>query len=27
MSGFYASVLSPGPIGPGDIMAVVAKLA
>jgi MOSC domain-containing protein YiiM len=27
MSGFYASVLSPGPVGPGDIIAVVAKLA
>jgi len=27
MSGFYASVVSPGPVGPGDIMAVVAKLA
>jgi len=27
MSGFYASVISPGPIGPGDIIAVVATLA
>ena len=27
MSGFYASVIEPGPIGPGDIIAVVAKLA
>ena len=27
MSGFYASVVSPGPLGPGDMMAVVAKLA
>ncbi|MBZ5626462.1 MAG: MOSC domain-containing protein [Acidobacteriia bacterium] len=27
MSGFYASVVSPGPVGPGDIIAVVAKLA
>jgi MOSC domain-containing protein YiiM len=27
MSGFYASVISPGPVGPGDIIAVVAKLA
>jgi MOSC domain-containing protein YiiM len=26
-SGFYASVVSPGPVGPGDIMAVMAKLA
>ncbi|SPE26721.1 MOSC domain containing protein [Candidatus Sulfopaludibacter sp. SbA6] len=27
MSGFYASVVSPGPVGPGDIITVVAKLA
>ncbi len=27
MSGFYASVLSPGPVATGDIIAVVAKLA
>jgi len=27
MSGFYASVIAPGPVGPGDIIAVVAKLA
>jgi MOSC domain-containing protein YiiM len=27
MSGFYASVVQPGPVGPGDIIAVVAKLA
>jgi MOSC domain-containing protein YiiM len=27
MSGFYASVISPGLVGPGDIIAVVAKLA
>jgi MOSC domain-containing protein YiiM len=27
MSGFYASVLSPGPVGPGDPVEVVAKLA
>lgn len=27
MSGFYASVVAPGPVGPGDIIAVVAKLA
>jgi MOSC domain-containing protein YiiM len=27
MSGFYASVVSPGPVGPGDIIAVVATLA
>jgi MOSC domain-containing protein YiiM len=27
MSGFYASVLSPGPVGPGDPIAVVAQLA
>jgi len=27
MSGFYASVISPGPVGPGDIIAVVATLA
>jgi MOSC domain-containing protein YiiM len=27
MSGFYASVVRPGPVGPGDIIAVVAKLA
>ena len=27
MSGFYASVVSPGPVGPGDIIAVVAQLA
>ena len=27
MSGFYASVVAPGPVGPGDINAVVAKLA
>jgi MOSC domain-containing protein YiiM len=26
-SGFYASVVSAGPVGPGDIMAVIAKLA
>ena len=27
MSGFYASVVSPGPVGDGDIIAVVATLA
>jgi MOSC domain-containing protein YiiM len=27
MSGFYASVISPGPVAPGDIIAVVATLA
>jgi MOSC domain-containing protein YiiM len=27
MSGFYASVVQPGPVGPGDIIAVVATLA
>jgi MOSC domain-containing protein YiiM len=27
MSGFYASVLTPGPVRPDDIIAVVAKLA
>jgi MOSC domain-containing protein YiiM len=27
MSGFYAKVISPGPVGPGDIIAVVATLA
>jgi MOSC domain-containing protein YiiM len=27
MSGFYASVLMPGPVSPGDIIAVLAKLA
>jgi MOSC domain-containing protein YiiM len=27
LSGFYASVISPGPVGPGDIIAVVAQLA
>jgi MOSC domain-containing protein YiiM len=27
MSGFYASVLRPGPVGAGDIIAVVATLA
>jgi len=27
MSGFYASVVEPGPVGPGDIIAVVAQLA
>jgi len=27
MSGFYASVVEPGPIGPSDIIAVVAQLA
>jgi MOSC domain-containing protein YiiM len=27
MSGFYASVLTPGPVQPDDIIAVVAKLA
>lgn len=27
MSGFYASVRSPGPVAPGDIIAVTAKLA
>jgi MOSC domain-containing protein YiiM len=27
MSGFYASVLTPGPVGAGDIIAVVATLA
>lgn len=27
MTGFYARVLSPGPVGPGDIIAVVATLA
>ena len=27
MSGFYARVIAPGPVGPGDIIAVVAKLA
>jgi MOSC domain-containing protein YiiM len=27
MSGFYASVVEPGPVGPGDIIAVVTKLA
>jgi len=27
MSGFYASVISPGPVCPGDIIAVVATLA
>jgi len=27
MSGFYCSVLQPGPVRPGDIITVVAKLA
>jgi MOSC domain-containing protein YiiM len=27
MSGFYARVVQPGPVGPGDIIAVVATLA
>jgi MOSC domain-containing protein YiiM len=27
MSGFYASVVSPGPVGPGDPVVVAAKLA
>ena len=27
MSGFYASVVTPGPVAPGDIIAVVAPLA
>ncbi len=27
MSGLYASVLNPGPVGPGDMIAVVATLA
>jgi len=27
MSGFYASVVQPGPVGPGDIIALVATLA
>jgi MOSC domain-containing protein YiiM len=27
MSGFYLSVLEPGPVAPGDIIAVVAQLA
>jgi MOSC domain-containing protein YiiM len=27
MSGFYARVISPGPVGPGDIIAVEATLA
>jgi len=27
LGGFYASVISPGPVGSGDIMAVMAKLA
>jgi hypothetical protein len=27
MSGFYASVISSGPIGPGDMIALMAKLA
>src|SRR5262245_46808919 len=27
MSGFYASVVSPGPVGPGDVLSVVARLA
>ena len=27
MSGFYASVVTPGPVGPGDPIAVVASLA
>jgi len=27
MSGFYASVLTPGPVQPDDIIAVVANLA
>ena len=27
MSGFYAAVLQPGPVGTGDIIAVVANLA
>jgi MOSC domain-containing protein YiiM len=26
-SGFYASVIHPGPVGPGDVIAVVATLA
>ena len=26
MSGFYATVVSPGPVGPGDVIAVVGKL-
>jgi MOSC domain-containing protein YiiM len=26
MSGFYALVLQPGPVGPGDIIALVARL-
>jgi MOSC domain-containing protein YiiM len=27
MSGFYASVISPGPVGPGDPIAVITSLA
>ncbi|MBZ5724150.1 MAG: MOSC domain-containing protein [Acidobacteriia bacterium] len=27
MSGFYASVVEPGPVGPGDVVAVVSQLA
>jgi len=27
MSGFYARVLAPGPVGPGDIISMVATLA
>jgi len=27
MSGFYTSVISPGPVGPGDMIAVVGQLA
>ena len=27
MSGFYASVIQPGPVRPGDVIMVVAKLA
>jgi hypothetical protein len=27
MSGFYASVRSPGPVAAGDLIAVTAKLA
>jgi MOSC domain-containing protein YiiM len=27
MSGFYASVLAPGPVGPGDPIEVLAKMA
>jgi MOSC domain-containing protein YiiM len=27
MSGFYTSVIQPGPVAPGDIIAVVTTLA